>query len=301
MSPERPPSYLSLGAAELRSRARGLEERLSSCEICPRRCGADRIGGERGSCKIAKEAIVSGAGPHFGEERPLVGSRGSGTVFFGGCNLGCSFCQNSDISHGARGRPVEVDELAAVFAGVRAAGCHNLNLVTPTHVTPQILAALAAAVEDGFDLPLVWNSGGYDDPELLELLDGVVDIYMPDFKVWNPKVAERLLDAADYPEVAREAVAEMHRQVGDLAVDERGIARRGLLLRHLILPHELAGTAEVAAFVAGLSPATYFNLMDQYRPCFRAFESPEMARPPSARELKDARRHAEAAGLRRFD
>jgi putative pyruvate formate lyase activating enzyme len=230
-----------------------------------------------------------------------VGSRGSGTVFFSGCNLKCIFCQNEDISQYVRGRRVGPETLAAVFLEVQEIGCHNLNLVTPTHVTPQILEALAVAARLGLRLPIVWNCGGYESLEVLELLDGVVDIYMPDFKLWDPEVAKRLLDAPDYPEVARQAIAEMHRQVGDLELDRHGVARRGLLLRHLVLPNGLAGTADVAEFIASLSPTTYFNLMDQYRPCHRAHETAGIERSPNFDEWKTALAQTRAAGLQRLD
>jgi putative pyruvate formate lyase activating enzyme len=302
VSPEHdPPAYAALAPGEIAARANELAQRLSSCDICPRRCKVDRVADETGWCGIGRLAVVASLGPHFGEERPLVGRAGSGTVFFSGCNLGCVFCQNEDISQNVRGRRVGPETLAAIFLEVQELGCHNLNLVTPTHVTPQILEALAVAARLGLRLPIVWNSGGYDSVELLRLLDGVIDIYMPDMKLWEPETADRLLSAPDYPDVARRALAEMHRQVGDLDLDRHGVARRGLLVRHLVLPQGLAGTEQVAAFVASLSAETYFNLMDQYRPCHHAFETAGIQRPISGDEWKTALAETRAAGLRRLD
>jgi putative pyruvate formate lyase activating enzyme len=298
---ERAAAYLQLPVGELADRARELGANLEDCDLCPRRCRVDRTSGETGWCGIGRQAAVASLGPHYGEERPLVGSRGSGTVFFSGCNLGCAFCQNDDISQNVRGRRVGPETLAAVFLEVQEMGCHNLNLVTPTHVAPQILEALVVAARLGLGLPIVWNCGGYESMETLAALDGVVDIYMPDFKLWDPEVAERLLSAPDYPEVAREAIAEMHRQVGDLEIDDRGVARRGVLLRHLVLPGGLAGTPDVAAFMASLSPETYFNLMDQYRPCHHAFETEGIQRPLSFDEWREALAQTRAAGLTRLD
>jgi putative pyruvate formate lyase activating enzyme len=294
-------AYLQLPSGALADRASDLSSRLADCDLCPRLCHVDRTSDEIGWCGIGRQAVVASLGPHYGEERPLVGSRGSGTVFFSGCNLGCVFCQNDDISQNVRGRRVGPETLAAVFLEVQEMGCHNLNLVTPTHVAPQILEALVVAARLGLALPIVWNCGGYESMESLAALDGVVDIYMPDFKLWDSEVADRLLSAPDYPEVAREAIAEMHRQVGDLQMDERGVATRGVLLRHLVLPNGLAGTPDVAAFMASLSADTYFNLMDQYRPCHHAFETDGIQRPPSFDEWREALAQTRAAGLTRLD
>ncbi len=295
------PAYLSLSPDELRERSIALGTRLGSCDLCPRCCGVDRASDEIGFCKIGKDAVVSSFGPHHGEERPLVGIKGSGTVFFAGCNLGCVFCQNEDISHYVRGRRVSEEALADIFIEVQEMGCHNLNLVTPTHVTPQILAALAAAMTSGLSIPIVWNTGGYESPQILAAIDGVVDIYMPDFKMCSEETAKRLVQAKDYPEVAGNAIAEMYRQVGDLVIDSTGVATRGLLVRHLILPNELADTPDVAGFMAALSKDTYFNLMDQYRPCHQAFDTPGIERIPSQSELEKARNTVKAAGLKRLD
>ncbi|MEJ5359386.1 MAG: radical SAM protein [Desulfobacterales bacterium] len=283
-------------------RAAEARQRLSRCRLCPRDCGANRLEGELGFCRTGRRARVASAHPHFGEEDPLVGERGSGTVFFSFCNLLCLFCQNFEISHGGEGREVSDEELARILLAVQEMGCHNINLVSPSHVVPQILAAVAIAAEQGLDLPLVYNTGGYDRVETLALLDGIVDIYMPDFKFWDPEVARASCQAPDYPEVARAALKEMHRQVGDLVVDEEGIARRGLIVRHLVLPGGLAGTREVMGFIAReISPSTYVNLLSQYRPCGRAREVEGLERALSAAEFRRAVEEARAEGITRLD
>jgi putative pyruvate formate lyase activating enzyme len=231
-----------------------------------------------------------------------VGRHGSGTIFFAHCNLLCVFCQNFDISHGGQGFSTSARELADRMLSLQSAGCHNINFVTPSHVVPQILQALDIAAADGLHIPLVYNSSGYDGVETLKLLEGVVDIYMPDFKFWNPETARRLCDAADYPETARAAIREMHRQVGDLVVDDQGIAVRGLLIRHLVLPAGLADTREVMGFVAReLSPDSYVNIMSQYRPCGRASEFPPMDRAPAPGDHQRAVETARAEGITRLD
>jgi putative pyruvate formate lyase activating enzyme len=245
--------------------------------------------------------MVSSYGPHFGEERPLVGFGGSGTIFLAHCNLCCVFCQNYEISQQDEGRIVSARELAGMMLDLQRMGCHNINFVTPTHQVPQILRALPIAIEGGLQVPLVYNCGGYESLETLRLLDGVFDIYMPDFKYADADVAKQFSNAENYPEVARAAFREMHRQVGDLTLDRRGIARRGLLVRHLILPSNLAGTGEVVRFLAELSEDMYVNIMDQYRPCYRAHEYPPLARRPARAELEEALRLARAAGLHRLD
>lgn len=296
------PSYLVLHeSGELARRTREARERLSPCTVCPRECGADRLAGADCYCGGGELARVCSASPHFGEERPLVGTGGSGTIFLAGCNLRCVFCQNYEISHLRQGTEVDTAELANLMVRLQGLGCHNINFVTPTHYVPQILAALGPAIERGLRVPLVYNSGGYDGRETLRLLDGVVDIYMPDAKYADPEVAERLSGARDYPEVMRAALREMHRQVGDLEIDAEGLARRGLLVRHLVLPGGLAGTPEVMRFLASLSRDTYVNVMAQYRPCFRAEEYPELNRRLSAEEYHEAVEAALAAGLHRLD
>jgi len=244
---------------------------LKSCVLCPRKCGVDRLSGETGTCNTGNLAWVSSYNPHFGEEEPLVGSHGSGTIFFTHCNLLCLFCQNFEISHLGYGQKVSDDELAGMMLDLQNQGCHNINFVSPSHVVPQILSAVEIAAAHGLSVPLVFNTGGYDRVATLKLLEGVFDIYMPDFKFWDPQVAESACRAGDYPEIARRALLEMYRQVGDLKIDEHGIARRGLLIRHLVLPGGLAGTREIMKFIARrLSPDSYVNLMSQYRPCGKA-------------------------------
>lgn len=292
----------AISAGEVAERAEQAAERLRDCDLCPRQCHVDRTGGETGLCGVGPSALVSSYGPHFGEERPLVGNGGSGTVFFAGCNLGCIFCQNDDISHGLSGREVDAGELATIFLSVQENGCHNLNLVTPSHVVPQWLEALALTMEGGFSLPVVYNTGGYDAVSTLQLLDGVVDIYMPDLKFMNGEVAERLAQAPDYPKTAKQAIHEMHRQVGDLEIDAHGVARRGLLVRHLVMPHNLAGSDEALRFLADeISRSTYVNIMGQYHPCHEAWKVNELRRRPTANEMDYAFEAAGRHGLTRLD
>lgn len=281
---------------------------LSRCELCPRACKADRSSDQVGFCQTGRRARVASFFPHRGEEACLSGGQGSGTIFFSGCNLGCMFCQNWDISHDNEGREVTPPELATMMLQLQEDGCHNINWVTPSHVVPQLLEALELAVDGGLRLPIVYNTGGYDSLETLRLLDGVVDIYMPDFKFWDPEVSTRLAQARDYPEAARAAVREMHRQVGDLTLDERGLARRGLLIRHLVMPNGLAGTRPIAEWLAReISPHTYVNVMAQYHPEGAVLQGAVDAtyrdadRHPTLDELHDALREAHDAGLHRFD
>ena len=296
------PAYLELHrSGELARRAEAAEAILEPCRICPRECLAQRLQGRTGVCGVASQAMVSSHGPHFGEEPPLVGSGGSGTIFLAHCNLCCVFCQNFGISQQGEGWIVPIADLARMMLDLQRLGCHNINFVTPTHQVPQLLRALPLAVEDGLRVPLVYNCGGYESVETLRLLDGVFDIYMPDFKYADAETARAYSGVEHYPEVARAALREMHRQVGDLAVDRGGIARRGLLVRHLVLPNNLAGTAEVMRFLAELSGDTYVNILAQYRPCYRAHEYPLLARRPTATEHREALRLARAAGLYRLD
>jgi putative pyruvate formate lyase activating enzyme len=275
---------------------------METCHLCPRKCGVKRLAGETGVCKTAQTAWVSSYGPHFGEEAPLVGSRGSGTIFFTHCNLMCLFCQNFDISHQGDGREVACDQIAATMLTLQEQGCHNINFVTPSHVVPQILSSVEIAVQNGLSVPLVYNTGGYDRIETLELLEGVFDVYMPDFKFWNPDIAAAACDAANYPEVARQALIEMHRQVGDLVTDDKGIAQRGLLVRHLVLPRGRAGTREVMRFIASkISPNTYVNIMSQYRPCGRAVEINGLDTYPSRTDFNEAVIAAKEEGIVRLD
>jgi putative pyruvate formate lyase activating enzyme len=262
----------------------------------------DRLSGELGICQTGEQAIVSSYNAHFGEESPLVGKNGSGTIFFARCNLLCIFCQNYDISHEGEGAPFSSQELARAMMLLQERGCHNINFVTPSHVVPQILAGLEQAVELGLRVPLVYNTSGYDRAETLRMLEGIFDIYMPDMKFWDPGVSEELCGAPDYPEIARKALKEMHRQVGDLVVSEEGIAERGLLIRHLVLPDGLAGTREVMRFLAKeISPNSYVNVMAQYRPCGRASQVPALRRSITDEEYQKAIRAAEEESITRLD
>jgi putative pyruvate formate lyase activating enzyme len=286
----------------LRKKIQAAYKILNSCNLCPRRCRVNRIAGETGVCKTAKQAWVSSYNPHFGEEAPLVGTHGSGTIFFTHCNLLCLFCQNFDISHEGYGQEVSDMQLAAMMVALQQQGCHNINFVTPSHVVPQILSALEIAIQQGLFVPLVYNSGGYDLPATLRLLEGVFDIYMPDFKFWDPEVAESACQAKDYPEIACSALREMHRQVGDLKVSENGIAQKGLLIRHLVLPGGLAGTREVMRFIAReLSINSYVNIMPQYRPCGRAAEIEGLNALLSQADFQTALQEAAAEGITRLD
>jgi len=275
---------------------------LQECRVCPRHCSVNRLAGESGKCQITKQVVVSSYGPHFGEEAPLVGTHGSGTIFFTHCNLRCVFCQNYSISQLGEGSPVDREELARMMLSLQAKGCHNINLVSPTHVVPYILDALELAVGMGLYLPLVYNTGGYDSMETLELLDGIVDIYMPDMKYSDEKNAEQLSGIKDYSSINKAAIKEMHRQVGDLQIDKQGVAQRGLLVRHLVLPNQLAGTQEVVRFLAQeVSANTYLNIMAQYRPCHKAFDIPQLARPVNKQEFYEAIDLAHQQGLNRLD
>jgi putative pyruvate formate lyase activating enzyme len=262
----------------------------------------NRLSGETGVCKTGRLASVSSFNAHFGKEAPLVGEHGSGTIFFAHCNLLCLFCQNFEISHQGIGREVTDERLAGMMLGLQRLGCHNINFVTPSHVVPQILAALEIAAARGLNVPLVFNSGGYDLPETLAILDGVIDIYMPDFKFWDPEIARSTCEAPDYPEAARQALVEMHRQVGDLEIGEDGIARRGLLVRHLVMPAGMAGTRQVMRFIARrISPRTYVNVMSQYRPCGRAHEVAGLETALSPAEYRRAVEEAAEEGITRLD
>lgn len=296
------PAYKRISKAELWEKVRTAETILKECTLCPRNCRVDRTAGERGVCKTGDKPFVASWGPHFGEERPLVGRFGSGTIFFSYCNLKCIFCQNWTISHLGEGEEITFERLARIMIEVQNMGCHNINLVTPTHQMPMILHSIAIASEIGLNVPIVYNCGGYESLEAIKILDGVVDIYMPDFKYSNPEMALKYSKAKDYPMVAKAAIKEMHRQVGDLIIDERGIALRGLLIRHLVLPEGIAGTAEVVRFIAEeISKDTYVNIMDQYYPCYKAFEHPPLDRRITTKEYSDAINLALKAGLRRID
>jgi putative pyruvate formate lyase activating enzyme len=297
------PAYIkTFESGLLKEKIRKAYRLLSSCVLCPRRCKVNRLAGEKGICKTGRLALVGSYNAHFGEEDPLVGSWGSGTIFFTYCNLLCIFCQNFDISHEGYGQEVSDDQLAGIMLALQKRGCHNINFVTPSHVVPQILSAVAIAVPAGLAVPLVFNTGGYDSVATLKLIEGVFDIYMPDFKFWDSAVAERVCQAKDYPEVARKALIEMYRQVGDLKIDDSGIARRGLLIRHLVLPEGLAGTRGIMRFIARkVSTNSYVNVMSQYRPCGRAAEVEALNQHLNVKDYHWAVEAAKEEGITRLD
>ena len=292
-------------AGRLRERAEAALDLLRPCTACPRPCkDVDRLADELGACRIGRHARVASAFPHTGEEDVLRGWRGSGTIFFAGCNLRCVFCQNGDISQRPVGRELSAPELAALMLDLQELGCHNINLVTPEHVVPQVLEALPLAVEQGLRLPLVYNTSAYDALDGIELLDGVVDVYMPDLKLWDPKHCYRYLGVRDYGEIARATVTAMHTQVGDLMVDEQGLAIQGMLVRHLVMPGLLDDARAIVRFLAGLSPDLYVNLMDQYYPAWKVETSDrytEIGRRITTDEFAEAHAAARAAGLWRLD
>jgi putative pyruvate formate lyase activating enzyme len=294
------PAYLRLHeSGEFDRRARELYEVFRDCHLCPRACGANRLTGELGKCRSTSRVKVCSAHAHFGEEPPLVGLHGSGTIFFSNCNLHCVFCQNSEIAHDGEGGLVSDEALARLMIELQQQGCHNINLVTPTHVVPNIVQALRVAIRLGLRVPLVYNCGGYESVEVLKLLDGIVDIYLPDFKYTDGALAEKYsAGARNYPEVAAAAIQEMHRQVGELVVDERGVALRGLMIRHLVLPSNIAGTDRFVQFVAAkLTRSTYVNIMAQYRPAHHAWSYPELTRRITPAEFRQAIAWAREAGL----
>jgi putative pyruvate formate lyase activating enzyme len=296
-------SYLkTFKSGALKARAEQLFQSLHDCTLCPRNCHADRISGDTGICETADRAVVSSFMPHFGEEFPISGVHGSGTIFFTNCNLLCNFCQNFDISHEGQGYEVGPMELARMMLSLQELGCHNINFVTPSHVVPQILQALIPAISNGLRIPLVYNSGGYDNVSTLKFLDGIFDIYMPDFKFWDFEFSQKTCNAPDYPEITKEALLEMHNQAGALIINKAGIAERGLLVRHLVMPGGLAGTGDIMKFLADdISQQTYVNIMPQYRPCGRSFEISEINRPISNAEFNYALEAARKAGLNRLD
>ncbi len=295
------PAYLDLlRSGELASRVETARRLLSPCTVCPLPCPADRLADRTGACRTGRLARVSSYAPHHGEEDVLRGWRGSGTIFFGGCNLRCQYCQNSDISQNKSGREVSAAELAAMMLDLQDCGCHNINLVSPSHVVPQILEALLLAAQWGLALPLVYNTGGYDALDTLCLLSGVIDIYMPDMKYSDPQTALRLSRIPDYPAINRAAIREMHRQVGVLEVSNIGLAVRGLLVRHLVLPEDLAGTTETARFLGEeISRDTFVNLMDQFHPAYKTASSPPLNRRITSREYLRAVEALTSAGLHR--
>jgi putative pyruvate formate lyase activating enzyme len=307
------PAYLALGSAELHRRARRAIATLAECRACPRDCGVNRLEGKWAACKTGRYAIVSSHFPHFGEEDCLRGWRGSGTIFFGHCNLRCVFCQNYDISqairpgssgHGSAPEGHRPEVIAAMMLELQDRGCHNINFVTPEHVAPQVVEAVAVAVDRGLRLPIVYNTSAYDALESIELMDGIVDIYMPDFKYWSAERSRTYLKAENYPEAARTAIEAMHRQVGGLLVNDEGLAERGLIIRHLVMPAALEETRAILQWIADrLGRDTYVNLMDQYYPAGKvsAAQYPELNRRLTSRELAEARAIARELGLRRLD
>ena len=299
------PAYIKLfHSGELFRRSRQALRSLANCKVCPRDCEVDRFNNEQAICKTGRQAIVGSYAPHYGEEDCLRGTSGSGTIFFSLCNLKCVFCQNWDISQNGEGIEVSPEDLAVMMLDLQVRGCHNINFVTPEHVVPQILEALPLAVQMGLRLPLVYNTGAYDSMESMQMMEGVVDIYMPDFKYWNNERSQKYLKAKDYPEAARAVIKEMHRQVGDLVLDENGLAKRGVLLRHLVMPDGLKDTENIMEFlVKEISTDTYVNIMGQYFPSGKVSEKKyyEINRRPHSQELTTAEEIARQKGLHRFD
>jgi putative pyruvate formate lyase activating enzyme len=298
------PGFLGLHrSGELKRRGDRLFERMESCDLCPRQCGANRLAGEEGFCEASSVLEISAFHPHFGEEASLVGSGGSGTVFFTNCGLRCVFCINWEISQGGRGDLKRIEELAAVMLVLQKVGCHNINVVTPTHYVAHIFLALDIAAERGLRLPVVYNTCGWERPEILEMLQGVVDIYLPDFKYWHGNMAEKYSSGAEtYPEMTRSALIEMHRQVGVAKPAKDGLMYRGLMIRHLVMPNGVSGTKQVIEWIAqNLPKDTYVNLMSQYRPMYKAFDYPEISRRIYRREYEEVLRYAKEAGLSNLD
>lgn len=290
-----------LESGALVQRVAQARERLRRCHVCPRHCEVNRLAGELGFCHVGALPFVASFGPHFGEEAPLRGRYGSGTVFFASCNLRCLYCQNYEISQLRQGAEITPDRLAGMMLRLQHDGCHNINLVTPSHQVPHILEGLLLAAQQGLWIPLVYNTSSYDDVDTLRLLDGIVDIYLPDFKYADAAIGLEYSKAPSYPDIAKAAIKEMHRQVGDLVLDQQGIAVRGVLVRHLVLPGGLAGTADVMRFLAEeISKDTYVNVMDQYRPCYQAFLHPPLNRRITAEEFDEAVRLTKASGLHRL-
>ncbi|MDZ7263435.1 MAG: radical SAM protein [candidate division KSB1 bacterium] len=295
------PAYLALyQSGELQRRIDQLTAILARCTLCPRQCQVNRLQGELGICRAGRDLTIASFFPHFGEEAPLVGHYGSGTIFLTHCNLRCSFCQNYDISHLGAGEEMSTRQLAQVMIYLQKQGCHNINFVTPTHYAPQIMAALPLAIELGLEVPLVYNCGGYEALTVIQLLDGIIDIYMPDIKFSSTKFADEYAHAANYFEIARRVLREMQRQVGVLQMDARGLAYRGLLIRHLVMPNDVSGTAEILRFIADeISLDSYVNIMAQYHPCFQAQDDPLINRRITSQEYHQAIAIAKKYGLHR--
>ncbi|MCY6371296.1 radical SAM protein [Clostridium ganghwense] len=296
------PGYLDLlSSGELENRVKTLKEMLVNCVLCPHQCGVNRLKGEKGYCKTLDNVIVSGAQAHLGEEEELVGRYGSGTIFFSHCNLGCVFCQNYEISYCGEGEEVNTNELAEMMLYLQRRRCHNINLVSPGHIVPQIVEAIFIAAKNGLNIPIVYNSNGYDLTDTLKLLEGIVDIYMPDMKFSDDNIAEKYLGVKNYYKIAKAAIKEMYRQVGDLKTDDKNIAYKGLLIRHLIMPQNLAGTEEIMRFIAEeISKDIYVNIMEQYYPAHKSYNFEELSRRISREEYKKAVNSAKLVGLKRY-
>jgi putative pyruvate formate lyase activating enzyme len=301
--PDFQPAYIKLlSSGKFCERVEQAYERLSICDVCAWECPVNRRAGMIGVCRTGMRAKVSSYGPHLGEEDPLRGWRGSGTIFLTRCNLRCQYCQNHDISQSDSGSETEPEDIAVMMLELQSRGCHNINFVSPSHVVPQLMAAVMIAAKAGLKIPLVYNTGGYDSIVMLKLLDGIVDIYMPDMKYADSKIARKYSKIRDYPQVNQAAVREMYRQVGDLKLDNRGVATRGLLVRHLVLPNNLAGTDQIVQFLATeISSDTYLNLMDQYRPAYKAHQYPELNRSITHDEYQTAVQMAQKAGIKNLD
>ncbi len=292
-------SYLKLlETGELKERVEKAKDLLKECKVCPRECNVDRLSDKKGFCKTGKNVYVASFFPHHGEEFPIRGFNGSGTVFFSYCNLGCVYCQNYDISHLGEGKEITPEHLASIMLYLQEEGCHNINWVTPSHIVPQLLEALYIASQKGLEIPIVYNTSSYDSLESLKLLEGVVDIYLADLKYLNEEYGRKYSKVKNYPEIAKKAVKEMHRQVGDLKTDERGIAYKGLLVRHLVLPNDISTTQEVLDFLKSISPNIHVNIMSQYHPYYKAFNYPELSRKITTREYFKALDYAEKLGIK---
>lgn len=296
------PSYLNLSQSKWKRRIDKVFSLMEACSVCPRKCGVNRLKGQRGFCRVGIKPIISSHHPHFGEEAPLVGQYGSGTIFFTHCNLACQYCQNYDISQLGEGGEISYEKLAKMMIELQEIKCHNLNFVSPTPYVPIILKSLKIAVEEGLKIPLVYNTNAYDNLPSLKLLKGVIDIYMPDAKYADNKIAQKYSLVPNYFEVMKKALKEMHRQVGDLVIDKEGLARKGLLIRHLVLPNNLAGSKKIFEFIAQeISPNSFVNIMDQYHPAYKALLDPLLARSITNEEFQKAVQIARKVGLKRFD
>lgn len=296
------PKFLNLTQKELETKVRQAQRLLAPCQVCPRKCGVNRSKNEKGFCRLGAKAMVSSFSPHFGEEACLVGKNGSGTIFFTYCNLSCVYCQNYDISQLGHGKEVSDKELAGMMLALQKIGCHNINLVSPTSHVPQILVSLLLAIQVGLKIPLVYNTNGYDSVQTLKILDGVIDIYMPDFKYSDENSGIKYSQAPKYFEIAKKAIKEMHKQVGDLKIDGQGLAKRGLLVRHLVLPNELSGSEKIIKFlVKEVSKNTFINIMAQYYPCWQAQRFPELNQPTTREEYKQVVASAKKHDLLRQD